>query len=93
MDSLIWYTGIFRIKSGILESSQESKNPAKIPKDSELRRRKFIVSDPSGLAKSKIHLRDPTIGPRKWKVFNSAETAICIRTKKLTHDECRQQVL
>ena len=47
MDSLIWYTGIFRIKSGILESSQESKNPAKIPKDSELRRRKFIVSDPS----------------------------------------------
>ena len=32
MDSLIWYTGIFRIKSGILESSQESMNPAKIPK-------------------------------------------------------------
>ena len=31
MDSLIWYTGIFRIKSGILESSQESRNPAKIP--------------------------------------------------------------
>ena len=25
MDSLIWYTGIFRIKSGILESSQDSK--------------------------------------------------------------------
>ena len=48
MDSLIWYTGIFRIKSGILESSQESRNPAKIPKDSESRRRKFIVSGPSG---------------------------------------------
>ena len=47
MDSLIWYTGIFRIKSGILESSQESRNPAKIPKDSESRRRKFIVSGPS----------------------------------------------
>ena len=47
MDSLIWYTGIFRIKSGILESSQESRDPAKIPKDSESRRRKFIVSDPS----------------------------------------------
>ena len=47
MDGLIWYTGIFRIKSGILESSQESRNPAKIPKDSESRRRKFIVSDPS----------------------------------------------
>ena len=47
MDSLIWYTGIFRIKSGILELSQESRNPAKIPKDSESRRRKFIVSGPS----------------------------------------------
>ena len=47
MDSLIWYTGIFRIKSGIMESSQESWNPAKIPKDSESRRRKFIVSGPS----------------------------------------------
>ena len=47
MDSLIWYTGIFRIKSGILKSSQESRNPAKIPKDSESRQRKFIVSDPS----------------------------------------------
>ena len=46
MDSLIWYTGIFRIKPGILESSQESRNPAKIPKDSESRQRKFIVSDP-----------------------------------------------
>ena len=49
MDSLIWYTGIFRIKSGILESSQESRNPAKIPKDSESCRRKFIVSGPSEL--------------------------------------------
>ena len=49
MDSLIWYTGIFRIKSGILESSQESRNPAKIPKDSESCRRKFVVSDPSNL--------------------------------------------
>ena len=47
MDSLIWYTGIFRIKSGILESSQESRNLAKIPKDSESRRRKFLVSGPS----------------------------------------------
>ena len=30
-----------------LESSQESRNPAKIPKDSESRRTKLIVSDPS----------------------------------------------
>ena len=42
---MIWIA-LFGIQES-LESSQESRNPAKIPKDSESRRRKFIVSDPS----------------------------------------------
>ena len=43
----VMWIALFGIQES-LESSQESRNPAKIPKDSESRRRKFIVSDPLG---------------------------------------------
>ena len=70
MDSLIWYTGIFRIKSGILESSQESRNPAKIPKDSKSRRRKFIVSAPRPVTRDHNYLlrASPRQGPKEMKI-------------------------
>ena len=52
VNHVIWIA-LFGIQES-LESSQESRNPAKIPKDSESRRRKFIVSGPSGFLQYRI---------------------------------------